>query len=162
MFWNDLEATTVALGVPEALNGRMEKSLPRMGANRIAEQRIVRTPFQPVFPAILFVGPASRQVIAGSETVVDDCPLANSWADEFITLLAQALKQLIQMLTFNDDAAFQFQFVGAHGSITRASVVFVIVLRDAPSSCSSVGNIDDDVIVPDPITSQNRSDRERE
>jgi hypothetical protein len=79
---DDVQRVADALGSPQALTRDMQKLLPRMRADRIAEQRVVLAAAQPVMPALLLVAPAARQIGERSDVVIDDRPVAHGRPDD--------------------------------------------------------------------------------
>ena len=57
---------------PQRLAWRMEKALPGLRADRVAEQRVVVPSLQLIAPGLLAVGPAGRQIGKTAHVVVDD------------------------------------------------------------------------------------------
>ncbi len=88
----------VALGVPQAQHRRMQKFLPRMRTDGIAEKRLVVAAHEPVAPAVLLVGPAPRQIGERDDIVVDDGLVANGRTDHAIAPPPQRVNQRLQPL----------------------------------------------------------------
>ncbi len=64
-----------------------------MRPDRIAEQRIVVAPDQPVMPALLLVGPAARQIGEPGDVVVDDRPVAHRRPEDAEAAPAQGIEE---------------------------------------------------------------------
>ena len=82
----------LALGVPQAQHRRMQKLLPRMRPDGIAEQRVVVAASEPVAPAVLLVGPTRRQVGERDDIVIDDRLIAHGRADDAIAPLLEEIE----------------------------------------------------------------------
>jgi hypothetical protein len=65
----------------------MEKALPGVRPNGIAEDRIVFTPPDAIHASFLFVSPAEWEVVKLADLVVDDRAIASDRTDDTIALL---------------------------------------------------------------------------
>ena len=81
-------ASTSSLSAPSLVDPRLPQLhlggqlvlLPRVRADRVAEQRLVISPSQPVAAPVLLVGPPDREILGGGDLVVDDRPILGSSA----------------------------------------------------------------------------------
>jgi hypothetical protein len=96
-FWqrlgHDLDATLPVLGAPEPLNRRMEKFLPGMRPDGVAEDGVVVAAAQAVTSAVLLVRPGSRQVAERGDIVIDDRLARDGWAEDAVAAPTQRLEQ---------------------------------------------------------------------
>ena len=69
---HDLHTAPLALRLPEPEGQRQQVLFPRMWADGIAKQRLIRALLQPVGAPILFVRPAYGQISGRVQLVIDD------------------------------------------------------------------------------------------
>jgi hypothetical protein len=74
---NDRETVTFAAGLPQPMDRRMEKPLPGMRPDGIAEERVIGAPLEPVSSAVLLIGPSDGQLIEMRDGIIDDRSVAH-------------------------------------------------------------------------------------
>jgi hypothetical protein len=73
-------------------------------ADNVGEEGVVLAAFQTILSASLLVCPTRREVFRRSQVVVDNCAFAKRWSDNLIASADQYLEQLLQMLSFDNNA----------------------------------------------------------
>jgi hypothetical protein len=72
---------------PQRHVGGQAQLLPRVRTHGVAEQRFIAPPSQPVVPAVLFVGPADRQLSGSRDLVVDNGAVAGGGPEHGVSAL---------------------------------------------------------------------------
>lgn len=103
LVFDDRETITLAAGLPEPLDRWMQKALPGMRPDSIAEQRHVGAPLEPVTPGVLLIGPSDREVIENRNRVVDDGTLVHDRADDPVAAAREATDNLLQNIPLDSD-----------------------------------------------------------
>ena len=80
----------------------MQEVLPGARADHVAEQRLVLAADEAVGAAVLLVGPASGQVVARRQLVVDDRLIANRRADHGEAAAPQRVEEGVERFAFYD------------------------------------------------------------
>jgi hypothetical protein len=80
-----------------------------MRSDGVTKQRAVLAFSQPVFAAVLFIGPPRRQGIYGCQFVVNDGPVAHPRPDQSITMRFEGLKQPLKSSGFDDGLIFDVE-----------------------------------------------------
>ena len=98
---DDREAIALAAGLPEPLDWRMEKALPGMRPDGLAEERSVAAPLEPISPTVLLIGPSHGQFIEAPNGLVDDRTIAHRRADNPVALARQSVNDPLQGILLN-------------------------------------------------------------
>jgi hypothetical protein len=85
----------------------MQKALPGMRPDRIAEERLVATPFEPISSAILLVGVPDGQFIEASDRVVNDRSVAHGRSNDSVALTHQNVDDALQTLPLDRERSTQ-------------------------------------------------------
>lgn len=101
---DELEAVAVlpALRPPQPKARRVQKLLPRLRADRVAEYRLILATPQAIPAAILLIAPPDRKVSGGAHVAVDDCAVVHRRADELIALVADRRQKRIEVPALDD------------------------------------------------------------
>lgn len=108
-------AVAVPARAPQAHPRREQVPLPWVGADRVAEARLVGSPLEPVAAAVLPVGPADGKLACRLEVVVDDRPVPNGRSENSIPTTAKRTDQAVECVR-RDDGSARFGSIGASSS----------------------------------------------
>src|SRR5437868_3345869 len=84
-----LKATSLALRLPQTDNGRMEKLLPGVRSDRIAEPGCIGTLFETIGTAILFVSISDGQVSDRGQCIIDYGIVTNRRSHNGVSFVAE-------------------------------------------------------------------------
>jgi hypothetical protein len=73
-----------------------------MRSDGVTEQHFVISTDETIMPAILLVGPSTRQVVDGGDVVVDNCLVADGWADNTVAALPERIEQDLEPIDSQD------------------------------------------------------------
>jgi hypothetical protein len=76
----------------------MQKALPGMRPDGIAEERVIGAPLEPISPAVLLIGPSNGQLLDPRDRVIDDRPVAHRRADDPVALTRQSVNDPLQVI----------------------------------------------------------------
>ena len=99
----DRDLGALALRMPEIATRRVQIFFPRVGADDIAEERVVVAPLQAVGAALLLVRPAGRQIFDAGDVVIDDRLVANGGAANPVAGRAERGNEGLQSIAAEDD-----------------------------------------------------------
>lgn len=84
------KAVALAARPPQPLNRGMQKPLPRMRPDCIAEERCIGPAFKSVATGVLTIGPPDRKLGNRGHLVIDDGAVAHRWTDHAIASARQS------------------------------------------------------------------------
>jgi hypothetical protein len=89
-------------GAPQGDRGRQLVALERVGANGVAEQRLVVAGEKSIPTPVLLVGPADGEIGSHGDLVIDDRTVANRRADDRVAATAQLREERIEVSALDD------------------------------------------------------------
>ena len=98
----DGEAAVLPPRLPEAHARRQQLGLPRMGADRVAEEGLVVAPGEPVLRRGLLVRPAGRQGGRRLDVGVDDGAVADRRPDDAVSAIAERAEEAVEVAGLED------------------------------------------------------------
>ena len=98
----DGEAAVLPPRLPEAHARRQQLGLPRVGADRVAEERLVVAPGEPVLRRGLLVRPAGGQRGRRLDVGVDDGAVADRRADDAVSAIAERAEEAVEVAGLED------------------------------------------------------------
>lgn len=78
--------------MPQADSGWEKETSPGLRSNGIVENTFSAVLLESIVASALLIGPSHRQVCSSRYVVVDDCALADRWADEAVAALSERVE----------------------------------------------------------------------
>ena len=102
------EARLRATGPPSHDRRRVQVALPRVGADRVAEEGIVLPATEAVPAAVLLVGEADGQVLRRVDLVEDDGAVPHGGAEERVAALPKSAEESVELTSLDDQGVAGF------------------------------------------------------
>ena len=95
-------AVVAAARLPHPDASGQQPALPRVRPDRVAEARLVVPTLEPVGRGVLHLRPAGRQLVGGSDLLVDDRAFAARRPDDAIAAVAEYADERVQPVEIDD------------------------------------------------------------
>src|SRR6516225_3767453 len=83
----------------------MEKALPGMRSDSVAEERRIGTSLEPISASVLLIGPPDGQLVEVHDRVVDDRSIAHGRSDDPVSPARQSANDLLEAILLDGELA---------------------------------------------------------